>query len=411
MRVLWIVGAAMALWSCQLRSTSASASDAPFGNSQPAVSNDKKDAGIIALDRTEQQKGHIVVEAVRARDAAATLSVPGRLTISEDQTWHVGAIASGRVDEVSARLGDSVHAGQILGRIHSHDVHEARAGYQQATTELERARSAETYAKQRRDRAQRLLDLRAGSRQDFETAEADLRNAQAAIDKAQSELEKERAHLAILRVPFDEPVSDGAQHGIDGVQDDVPVFAPAAGLIWERKATVGSVVNVGDELFAVSDTSSLWMIAAANEVDLSKLHPDQQVQIQVRAYPGREFAGRILKLGEQLNPETHTLQVRILVPNSRGLLKPEMYASAVVRESGLRSALFVPEEAIQDVNGGSVVFVRRTENEFEARTVRTGQRADVGTEILEGLNAGEAVVVKGSFLLKSHLLKSTIQEN
>jgi hypothetical protein len=88
-----------------------------------------------------------------------------------------------------------------------------------------------------------------------------------------------------------------------------------------------------------------------------------------------------------------------------------MYASAVVRESGLRSALFVPEEAIQDVNGASVVFVRRTENEFEARAVTAGQHADVGTEILEGLNAGEVVVVKGSFLLKSQLLKSMIQEN
>ncbi len=408
MKVLWIMGAAMALWSCQLKSTSAAASDAPSGNSQQAASHEKKDAGVIVLDRMEQQKGHIVVEALRARDAAATLLVPGRLAISEDQTWHVGAIASGRVDEATARLGDSVHAGQILGRIHSHDVHEARAGYQQATTELERARSAEIYAKQRRDRAQRLLDLKAGSRQDFETAEADLRNAEAAVDKALSELEKERAHLAILRVPFEEPA---AQSGAEGLEDDIPVFAPAGGLIWERKATVGSVVNVGDELFAVSDTSSLWMIAAANEVELSKLHPGQQVRIEVRAYPGREFEGRILKLGEELNPDTHTLQVRILVPNPQGLLKPEMYALAIVRESGRRAALFLPEEAIQDVNGISVVFVRRTENEFEARTVRTGQHADVGMEILEGLTPGETVVVKGSFLLKSQMLKNTIQDN
>jgi RND family efflux transporter MFP subunit len=168
---------------------------------------------------------------------------------------------------------------------------------------------------------------------------------------------------------------------------------------------------VGDELFALSDTSSLWMIAAANEADLSKLHPEQPVRISVRAYPGREFTGRILKLGEQLDPDTHTLQVRILVPNQQGLLKPEMYASAAVLESGRRQALFVPEEAIQEVNGVSVVFVRRAGNDFEARTVRTGQHADGGTEILEGLTPGEAVVVGGSFQLKSQMLKSSIQEN
>ena len=155
------------------------------------------------LDQTEQQKGHIVVEPVRAKDVAATLTVPGRLTISEDQTWHVGAIASGRVDEYPCAWAIPSTPARLLGRIHSHDVHEARAGYQQATTELERARSAESTRKQRRDRAQRLLDLKAGSRQDLETADADLRNAHAAIEKAQSELEKERAHLAILHVPID----------------------------------------------------------------------------------------------------------------------------------------------------------------------------------------------------------------
>ena len=416
--LLIIVGAAMALSSCQFKGSSASASDAPSGisqsaasNEKPAASNGKTDSSIIALDQTEQQKAHIVVESILARDAAITLSIPGRLVIDEDQTWHVGAIAGGRVEEISARLGDSVRAGQILGRVHSHDVHEARAGYQQATTELERARSAEVYTKQRRDRAQRLLDLGAGSRQDLETAEADLRNAQAAIAKAQSELEKERAHMAILRVPFDEPAGAAAPQGAEDLEDDVPVVAPAAGLIWERKATVGSVVNVGEDLFAISDTSSLWMIAAANEADLSQLHPEQEVRIQVRAYPERQFAGRVLKLGEQLDPDTHTLQVRILVPNAKGLLKPEMYAEALVQEASLRSALFVPEEAIQDVDGTPVVFVRRDESDFEARTVRTGQHASFGTEILEGLRSGETVVVKGSFLLKSQLLKSTIQEN
>ncbi len=104
-------------------------------------------------------------------------------------------------------LGDSVRADQLLGHIHSHEVHEARAGYEQAKIELDRARSAETYAKERRDRAQRLFDLKAGSRQDLETAEVELKNAEAAIQKAQSELEKERAHLAIFRIPLDPPAS------------------------------------------------------------------------------------------------------------------------------------------------------------------------------------------------------------
>jgi RND family efflux transporter MFP subunit len=181
-------------------------------------------------------------------------------------------------------------------------------------------------------------------------------------------------------------------------------------VVLDRKATMGSVVNTGDELFTLSDTSSLWMIGAANEVDLSAIRAGQSVRIQVRAYPKREFAGRILRLGEHLDPETRTLQIRIAVPNPQGFLKPEMYATASVRQSGGRSALIVPEQAIQEMDGLPTVFVRESENEFHPRTVETGQHADGGIEIVQGLKRGEAVVVKGSFALKSQLLKNMIQD-
>ena len=134
---------------------------------------EKENASTITLDQTAQQKAHIVVATVKAKDVAQSLTAPGQLTVNEDQTWRVGAVASGKIDDLTARVGDSVRAGQVLGRIHSHDVHEARAAYQQASTELERARAAEAYSRQLRDRAQRLFELKAGSRQDVETAEAE----------------------------------------------------------------------------------------------------------------------------------------------------------------------------------------------------------------------------------------------
>jgi len=409
MRVSWIIFLSLALCSCDSRNPSASTSEAASGQSQPEVSRGSaREAGVIVLNPTQQQRGHVIVEPVRAREVASTLTVPGRLTVSEDQTWHVGAIASGRIEGMSASVGDFVQAGQILGRIHSHEVHEARAAYQEALTELQRSQAAERFAQERSDRARRLLELRAGSRQDFESAEADLRNAQAAIQKAQSEVEKERAHMQIFQVPLDEPAADGPQNA---EADDIPILAPASGVILERKAPVGSVVNNGDELFVITDTSKLWMIGAANEEDLSKLREGQPVRIEVRAYEGRIFSGRILKLGEQLDPATRTLQVRILLPNVQGLLKPEMYATAILQQTGRHSGLFVSEEAIQEIGGEPVVFVRRGQSDFEARTVKRGQDVDGETEILEGLNSGEAVVVKGSFLLKSQMLKSTIQDN
>lgn len=407
MRIGWIIIMLLALCSCEGKSPSASTREIGATDPQPDPQQASA-AGTIVLDQTQQQKGHVVVVAVRAKEVGASLSIPGRLTVNEDQTWHLGAIASGRIESITTRVGDSVQAGETLGLIHSHEVHEARAGYEEALTEVQRAHAAAEYAKQRRDRAQRLFDLKAGSRQDVETAESDLGNAHAAIQKAQSELEKERAHLTIFQVPIEE----GANHGSEYEKgDDVPISAPASGLVLERYATVGSVVNGGEKLFTISDTSSLWMIASANEVDLSRLRMGQEVHIQIRAYPDREFTGRILKLGETLDPDTRTLQVRILVPNRAERLKPEMYATATLQESGQRLAVFVPEEAIQELNGVPVAFIRRAQNEFEARPIKTGRHIQSETEVLEGLNVGDAVVVQGSFLLKSQILKSTIKEN
>jgi cobalt-zinc-cadmium efflux system membrane fusion protein len=395
MKILTIVILCIALFGC---------GEKPQASTEAAQKpRDKESSSSITLDKAAQKKAHLVVATVEAKDVAQSLTAPGQLARNEDQTWHVGAIAGGKIDMLTARVGDSIYAGQVLGRIHSHDVHDVRAAYQQASTELERARSAEAYARRLRDRAQRLFELKAGSRQDVEAAEAEVRNAQAAIDKAQSEITKERAHLTeILHISIDD------RPGKD--DDGIPIFAPASGVVLERKASVGSVVNAGDELLSLSDTRSLWMIAAANEVDLGKLRPGQTVRIAVRAYPDREFSGRILKLGEQLDPNTRTLQIRIFVPNPQGLLKPEMYATASIAEGARRAVLILPEEAIQDISGVPAVFVRRSATEFEPRTVKTGQHVNGEVEITEGLKAGEAVVIKGSFLLKSQLMRRSIEE-
>ena len=187
----------------------------------------------------------------RRRRFPKASTAPGQLTVNEDQTWRIGAIASGKIEDLTVRVGDTVRPGQVLGRIHSHEVHETRAAYEQASTELERARAAEAYSRRLRDRAQRLFELKAGSRQDVETAESELRNAQAAIAKAQSEIAKERAHLTdILHIPVNDT---NAAHG---PEDDIPIFASAAGVVLQRKATVGNVVNAGDELLTLSERAT-----------------------------------------------------------------------------------------------------------------------------------------------------------
>ena len=152
------------------------------------------------------------------------------------------------------------------------------------------------------------------------------------------------------------------------------------------------------------------MIASLNEVDISKVRVGNRAQILSQAYPDSAFRGQVTRLGTALDPKTRTLQVRILVPNDGMKLRVGMYVNAQIMQGMSRQALFVPEEAVQDINGGSVVFLRKADNTFEPKPIQIAHRLNGEAEISAGLNPGDAVVVKGSFVVKSQMLKSQIGE-
>jgi RND family efflux transporter MFP subunit len=158
----------------------------------------------------------------------------------------------------------------------------------------------------------------------------------------------------------------------------------------------------------ISDLSTVWAIAEVGEEHLGKLRVGMPANIFVQAYPGRAFRGRIGKLGEVLDPNTHTIKVRIELPNTQGLLKPEMYADAELEVGRGGRALMLPAEAVQDVRGDAVVFVRVATDRFEMRPVRTGRTAEGAVEILSGLEAGDAVVSQAAFILKSEFLRASL---
>jgi cobalt-zinc-cadmium efflux system membrane fusion protein len=258
-----------------------------------------------------------------------------------------------------------------------------------------------------RDRAKRLLDLRAGSVAQLEQAETALRNSQTEVHNAEIEVERTRAHLTeVLGIPAEE---SEVPRGPDGDDNDlIPIKAPADAVVLARNVTLGTVVNPANDLFVLADLSTLWAIAEVNEEFLGKLRTGMPVQIFVQAYPNQAFPGRIGKLGEALDPGTRTIKVRIDLPNPQGRLKPEMYADAEIQVGRGGSALMLPTEAIQDLRGQSVVFVQVAPDRFEVRPVRTGRAVDQSLEILSGLQVGDQVAVRSAFILKSEFLKESL---
>jgi len=295
--------------------------------------------------------------------------------------------------------------------MHSHDTHEARAEYRKAVAELDRLKAAVEYAKGIRDRTQRLLAQKAASVQQVEQSEAELRNAETALRNGEVELDRTRKHLEeFLRVPADVPADYVHSGKTSDLYDLIPIPAPAGGTLLRRNVTAGTVVEPSNDLFVITDLSTLWVMAAVSEDYLPKLHIGMRVKVYVRAYPDRAFPGRLTKLDTELDPTTRTIMARVEAPNPRGLLKPEMYATAELELNGSRVGLFIPEVAVQQVNGEDTVFIRTLPKRFEPRAVTTGAGVGGSVEVISGLQPGDEVVIEGSFLLKSQLLKATLAE-
>lgn len=355
----------------------------------------------VSLSEAAQKNAGIQVETGTSTGLGQTLEANGMVTANGDRTWHVGAFVPGRIAEVFVNLGDHVNDGDVLARLHTHEIHDTRAMYFQAREALRQAEARMAFAERARDRARRLLALQAISQEQTDQAETEWKSTVAATESAKAGVTRERTHLEeVLEIPFD---AAGNPEDVETIK----IKSPVTGVVIERKATAGSVVNSGDPLLTVSDTTSVWVIVNVNESDLSAVRPGLSAAVRVKAWPDREFSGRIQRLGESLDPTTRTLQVRVLVPNPGGLLKPEMFASVTLARPTARTAITVPRSAVQDLKGKPVVFQQLTATVFQPVPVVLGTSLGDRVEITQGLQAAARIVVAGSFALKSEMLKGS----
>jgi cobalt-zinc-cadmium efflux system membrane fusion protein len=186
--------------------------------------------------------------------------------------------------------------------------------------------------------------------------------------------------------------------------------APASGYILEKNVTLGKAIDTMDDTFVIGDLSQVWMLASVRQDQLGTLRMGQPVTVTVAGVAGQQFQGKITNLGQTLDPQTRTMQVRIELSNSGNQLRPEMLATAEVPAGPPRMMVFVPSDAIQQVDAQDVVFVRTGPDRFAVRPVQTAETRNGQTPIVQGLKAGELVVVRGSFVLKSQLLRATLEE-
>lgn len=179
----------------------------------------------------------------------------------------------------------------------------------------------------------------------------------------------------------------------------ITLTAPGAGLVMEKLAVEGMRFMPGEPLLRMADLSTVWLMADVFEQDLGAVRPGQTVKLSVDAYPGKVFNGRVAFVYPTLNPDTRTVKVRIELPNPQGLLKPAMFGNVELAETGQTARVAVPDAAVLDSGTRQIVIVRVGEAYFQPRTVQLGRRGDGYVEILNGVMAGENVVVGANFLI------------
>jgi cobalt-zinc-cadmium efflux system membrane fusion protein len=368
------------------------------GDDGASAAKGSREPGRTLTLSTEQVR-HGAIRWARAELAAVSDSVetPGQLVPDEDRTSRLGAPARGRIIAIHVNVGDRVSVGQPLVTIQSQEAGSARADHAKALAELNSRQAAANYARTARDRAERLLELKAVSRQDVERARADDELARAAQAGAEAEVERARAALSQLGV------TPGGE---------IVLRTPIAGVVLKRDAVSGAVVDAGTPLITVTDISTLWLQAAATETTAAAVRPGAAVHFVVPAFPNETFEARVQNIGAGLDPLTRTLAVRAMVRNPSARLRPEMFAKVWVTAGVTRSAVVVPADAIQLLDDRSVIFVAFSGEaggtRFERRDVEIGSTTGNRAEVIKGVHPGESVVVEGAFALKSEFARTKI---
>jgi cobalt-zinc-cadmium efflux system membrane fusion protein len=383
--------------SCSRDSASKENSGVP-GESQMKAASDT--AASVTLSAAQIAHGGIKWAPATRSFIASAVEVPGQLVANEDRTARLAAPAQARVLAVHVSPGQRVSAGSRLVTLQSTEASMAQADLAKAQAELASKRAAAAYARAAKDRAERLLALKAIPRQDYERAVADDELARSGVTQAVAELQRAR--------------SNASQLGVDVRAGTMTLRSPIPGVVTTRDAIPGAVVSAGSPLVTVTDPEALWLTAALPATLATGVQTGSSLRFTVPGLPRDTFAARVQSVSASFDPSTRSLPIRGVVINAQGRLRPEMFARVWVTGGAQQSLVTVPESAVQRMDGADVVFIAHPAAgggaRFERREVRLAGTSDGRTAIMSGLTAGVPVVTEGAYAVKAELAKAKMPE-
>ncbi|WP_348262613.1 efflux RND transporter periplasmic adaptor subunit [Telmatobacter sp. DSM 110680] len=329
----------------------------------------------------QDQMSHVQVVTVEPVTLRRTLRLTGAVAYNAFKTTPVISQVGGPVSRILVVPGEHVKEGQAMLDVSSPD-------YSQLLDAYLKAADSQRLASKNFSRAQELYAHHAIAEKDLEQAESDRNQAQADLNAAEQ-------GMKILGIKDPSRLANAPSSA------QIPVLAPISGEVVERLVSPGQVVQAGQtQAFTISDLSTVWVLANVYQADLAYVQSGDDVVVQTDAYPG-SFHGKISYVSPALDPNTRTLQARIIVDNPGEKLKRDMYCTVTVTAGSISNVVAVPDSSVlRDDNNQPFVYVSTGANQFGRRDVDLGESQNGQTRILKGISVGEKVVGDGSLFLQ-----------
>jgi cobalt-zinc-cadmium efflux system membrane fusion protein len=327
------------------------------------------------------QMSHVQVVTIQPTKLTRTLRLTGAVAYNAFKTTPVITQVGGPVSRILVVPGEHVRQGQPMLEVASPDYSQLFAAYL-------KARDTFRVADKNYARAQDLYQHNA-------IAERDLLQAESDRNQAQADLNASEQAVRILGIKNPENLASAPASA------EIPLLAPIGGEVVERLVSPGQVLQAGQtQAFTISDMSTVWVLANVYQAELAYVKTGDNVVVQTDAYP-TSFHGKISYVSAALDPNTRTLQARIVVNNPGEKLKKDMYCTATVTAGAIENAIAVPDAAVlRDDDNQPFVYVEMGPNQFGRRAIEIGGNEGGRTQILKGLSVGEKVVGDGSLFLQ-----------
>src|SRR5262245_17175895 len=333
-------------------------------------------------------RGQLTVELAPVVHAPVNreLQVVGNLI--GDQTVSVVPKTAGRLQEITVRLGDRVNRGQRFAKIEDEEILEqvkqAEAAFEVAKATIRQREADLDLAKTNVERSRNLFQRQLLPQQTLDDAEAKYQSAQAALDLARAQNTQSQSRLDELRINLQNTI----------------ITSPVNGFVARRAADPGAFVSQNAPIVDVVDITRVRLVANIIEKDLKQIGVGDTARVEVDAFPGENFMGRIARVSPVLDPSTRTAPIEVEISNDQYRLKPGMYARVGIITESHANALVVPTNSVVDANGTRGVYLS-VNNVAAFHPVKIGIEGNEQTEILDGVSEGDRVVTTGAAGLRN----------